>query len=247
MTTMDVFVTCWNEEAILPFFFRHYGSIARRIVLTDTGSTDRSIDIAMQAGAEIRHLDTGGEFREDLLTEYRNRCWRGTDADWIAVVDADEFIYHPNWMFLSTPATICIPTGYELFLDSIPADGQLYAGFVRGTRQKRWDKPVLFRPRRIWEMNFAPGNHTAEPKGDVRRYREPDLKLLHCSFLTPEYRLAKVRRIRARQSEVNRRYGWSFQYDDSDEAAMAKYRKLRRKAVPLILQDSQCFQSTRRA
>jgi hypothetical protein len=94
-------------------------------------------------------------------------------------------------------------------------------------------------------MNFAPGNHTAEPKGDVRRYREPDLKLLHCSFLTPEYRLAKVRRIRARQSDVNRRYGWSFQYDDSDEAAMAKYRKLRRKAVPLILQDSQYSQPTR--
>ena len=40
-----LYAICWNEEQILPFFFRHYDEIVDRYVIYDDGSSDRTVDI----------------------------------------------------------------------------------------------------------------------------------------------------------------------------------------------------------
>ena len=42
---VHVYALCWNEEKILPYFLRHYGRIASKIVIYDNESSDRSVEI----------------------------------------------------------------------------------------------------------------------------------------------------------------------------------------------------------
>ena len=45
---IDVYTFCWNEEIRLPYFLRLWGPIARRIIIYDNGSTDKSRKIALK-------------------------------------------------------------------------------------------------------------------------------------------------------------------------------------------------------
>lgn len=58
-----------------------------RIVVVDTGSTDDTVALARQCGAEVHHLDWPDDF-----AAARNHALSLTDADWNLVVDADEWI-----------------------------------------------------------------------------------------------------------------------------------------------------------
>jgi hypothetical protein len=39
--TVRLYATCWNEEKMLPYFFRHYDTLVSRYFVFDDGSTDR--------------------------------------------------------------------------------------------------------------------------------------------------------------------------------------------------------------
>jgi len=58
-----------------------------RIVVVDTGSTDDTVALARQCGAEVHHLDWPDDF-----SIARNHALDLTDADWNLVIDADEWI-----------------------------------------------------------------------------------------------------------------------------------------------------------
>jgi len=40
--TVHVYATCWNEEKMLPYFFRHYDTLVSRYFVFNDGSTDHS-------------------------------------------------------------------------------------------------------------------------------------------------------------------------------------------------------------
>lgn len=58
-----------------------------RMVVLDTGSTDNSIDLARQAGAEVHEMVWPGSF-----SDARNQSLELANADWSIVIDADEWI-----------------------------------------------------------------------------------------------------------------------------------------------------------
>lgn len=58
-----------------------------RMVVLDTGSTDRTVAIAKAAGAEVHHLPWPDDF-----AEARNQVLACADADWNLMLDADEWI-----------------------------------------------------------------------------------------------------------------------------------------------------------
>ena len=89
----------WNEEEMLPFFFRHYDSLVDRYVIYDDGSTDRRSKcwprtIAWRCGHScapipIPTVMSGRILHDNVWKESRGH------ADWVIITAVDEHLYHP--------------------------------------------------------------------------------------------------------------------------------------------------------
>lgn len=76
-----------DEERLLPDCLKSLKGLADEVVVVDTGSRDRSIEIAQQAGARIFHVPWREDFgapRRHALSQCRGR--------WILQIDADETV-----------------------------------------------------------------------------------------------------------------------------------------------------------
>jgi len=76
-----------NEERCLARCLESVAPFVDRMVVLDTGSTDRTVAIAQAAGAEVHHLPWPDDF-----AEARNHVLACADADWNLMLDADEWI-----------------------------------------------------------------------------------------------------------------------------------------------------------
>jgi len=76
-----------NEEAVLPACLENIRRVADEIVVVDTGSTDRTVEIACDFGARVFHF----AWRDDFAAA-RNESLRRATGRWILYVDADEII-----------------------------------------------------------------------------------------------------------------------------------------------------------
>ena len=76
-----------NEERCLARCLTSVAPWVDRMVVLDTGSTDATVAIAQDLGAEVHHLPW-----PDSFAEARNHALTLADADWNLVIDADEWI-----------------------------------------------------------------------------------------------------------------------------------------------------------
>jgi len=74
-----------NEESLLGRCLASVAPLARQLVLVDTGSTDATIAVAQEYGAEIYQLDGIFDF-----SKARNLSLSKARCEWIFVIDADE-------------------------------------------------------------------------------------------------------------------------------------------------------------
>lgn len=77
-----------NEEEFLAQCLDSVEGVADEIVLVDTGSQDRTVEIAHRYGARVFHRPWDGSF-----ANARNAALREARGKWIMVLDADEAIY----------------------------------------------------------------------------------------------------------------------------------------------------------
>lgn len=84
---LSVCLIAKNEENNLRRVLDSVKPIADEIVLTDTGSTDRTIEIAQEYGAKISHFKWC-----DDLSAARNYNYSQAKGDWIFWIDADEWL-----------------------------------------------------------------------------------------------------------------------------------------------------------
>ena len=210
--------------------------LADWIVVNDNQSTDRSRELALKLGAdEVRVFSTGGEFRDDQNAAVRNECWKGLKGkgfDWVIMVDMDELLYH-NDLFghlrkcKLNGTTICVPQGYQMVSETIPENDHPIIEQVRyGTYSHKFSKPVVFDPDAIDHMCFGPGAHRANPFGRVVVDASGSLKLLHFSWLSLDWILAKHQRGLSRMSDINKSNRWGYKYGSSVQAVEAEYNEL---------------------
>lgn len=83
--TVSVCMIVKNEETLLPRCLRSIRSLADEIIVVDTGSTDRTKDIAGEFGARVYEFPWQGDF-----SAARNESIRHATRDWILIIDADE-------------------------------------------------------------------------------------------------------------------------------------------------------------
>jgi acetyltransferase-like isoleucine patch superfamily enzyme/glycosyltransferase involved in cell wall biosynthesis len=85
---VDVLIQTYNEELNLPHTLESLRGWTNRVFVVDSGSTDRTVQIAEQFGAIVVHHDWEGYARQKNWA-IRNLPF---EADWTLIVDADEAV-----------------------------------------------------------------------------------------------------------------------------------------------------------
>lgn len=215
-----------DHEQMLTWALRHYVTFARRIVVHDGGPQGFSRVTAQRFGAECSTWNTDGKLNDELAMKLKNDCWKGTDADWVIVVDCDEFVYFPEGVdkslqaYESIGAAIIKPHGFEMFSDVFPTgDGQIYDEVKMGATDDKWyAKPILFSPKRVEDPGFGIGAHEARATmatgqvfhiGSGWGYANPPAYLLHMHQIGPiEHVAQRYDDTRKRLAKINEMHGW---------------------------------------
>lgn len=77
-----------NEETYLPKCLNSIKDIVDEIIIVDTGSTDKTVDIAKSFGAKVYYFPWNNNF-----SEARNESLKYATKDWILILDGDDEIY----------------------------------------------------------------------------------------------------------------------------------------------------------
>lgn len=229
MPIIEVHIVAYNEQEILPYTLRHYKTFASRIIVHDGGSTDRTRDICNEYGVDVVDWDTKGQINDELLRILKETCWLGTDADWVIMVDADEFVYFPGGVEATLKAydrqqiSAVKCRGFEMESPTYPDTmGQIYEQVDHGSEADRWyGKSCLLSPPRIQSIHFTHGAHeciVTTKKGQriasPRIGHNPPVYLLHYHHLGSVERIGKrYDGNKSRFSDQNKKHGWGWQHD----------------------------------
>jgi glycosyltransferase involved in cell wall biosynthesis len=236
--TIETFVTSYNEEKLIPYVMRYYGQFSK-VTFYDNESTDDTAKIAKQLGAEVISYSWRKEFDDLDLLWIKDNCWKRSNADWVILVDADEFVYHKNIVDVlkKSKATIIHPTYHNMFSESFPViEGQIFDEINMGTPDGGiWiAKMNIFRPKEIKQMNYHVGCHFADPEGTIIIDENSGIKTLHMRFLDREYTYNQYQNNRKKRSQLDKNNGWSVQFDWSKEEINEYFDEQKPKLIKLI-------------
>ena len=240
---IHVYTVCFNEEKILPYFLRHYGSIASKIVIYDNESSDSSVEIVRSyPNTEVIPHHTGGKIDDFKYVEIKNNAWKKSrgKADWVIVVDADEFLYHPDLAarlksYRQRGITISTPVGYDMISETFPkSEGMIYDEVKLGVRNKAFDKTRIFDPNAAYEMNYTPGSHGAAPSGFVNYGPYGEFKLLHFRFLGLDYLVERQESGKPRITQYMIEHSFNSHYLLSKDEAINWFNEKRQAATRVI-------------
>lgn len=212
---IEVYCLCNNEEQLMPYFMRHYSRFGK-VILLESCSTDRTIEIASALGAVIWKYDVPDEINDEWITKLKNNCWKNSLADWVMIVDADEFIYHSKLteVLRYSNATIIRPKFYNMYSRRFPTtQGQIYEEVNLGIEQTSpQPKMNIFRPR-IKDINYYPGCHEAFPDEKLKIDNDSGIMTLHMRNLGKAFIRKRNLRHSQRRSQVNKDHGWGDHVD----------------------------------
>jgi hypothetical protein len=233
---IEIYIITYNDEKIMMYTLRHYLPLGKVIIL-DNNSSDHTRDIAEYMGATVRQGGMPNELDDLKLAEIKSNCWKGSDADWVIVVDADEFVYCKDIVEVlsRTNATLIKPTWIEMFAEKYPTiDGQIYDEVKTGVIGGGF-KTNLFKPSGIKEINFGVGCHSCNPEGNVVWGDIPEILCLHMKHLSLQLLLDKAEHNKKRLSEGNKVMGWSCHFLQSPKEIkdfFDKYLALSQQVIP---------------
>lgn len=227
---IHVYAVCWNEAKLLPFFIRHYQQFGDKIIFMDNMSTDRSREIIESSDkCYYDSFDTNGEIRDDIYKSLKNNIWKKSRgiADWVIVVDLDEFVYAKNlknnlrWL-KKLKISVINPQGYDMVTEHFNWDSpeQMTSLVKYGCKFQRYSKPCIFDPNKIQEIKYAFGAHSCNPIGKGFQYGTKAMPqlfgfkilLLHYKVLTLEYYINRDRALGQRLSKQNIEMGVGLHY-----------------------------------
>ena len=176
-----------NEEQFLPKALQSIQPHAHQIVVLDTGSTDRTVALAKEHGAEVHTFDWCDDF-----AAARNAALEHARGDWVLVLDADEVLPADEVAHLQADLQGNNLLGYRLpLINKImtadggdeTADGQCHVPrlfrnapglhFVGRVHEQVYSSVLL---RQLdWQMDSAIGNTTLHHFGytpEVKQQRD---------------------------------------------------------------------------
>ena len=85
--TLSLCMIVKDEEEMLPQCLAAVRDAVDEMIVVDTGSTDRTVEIAEEYGAKVLHHEWNGSF-----SDARNVSFEAATSDWIMYLDADEVL-----------------------------------------------------------------------------------------------------------------------------------------------------------
>jgi glycosyltransferase involved in cell wall biosynthesis len=217
MKNIELYTICKNEEVIILSFLKHYSKICSKITIYDNQSTDNTLsiieDFRNKTSCEIVVIEhnTNGQLRDDLYITIKNNCWKGSTADYVLIVDCDEFL-QINMSEIESNSNVDIfrTEGYEMVGDSLNIDE-----ITHGKIEDNYSKLVMFNPNTISEINYSIGAHKSTPhrkdNNDVV-YSDKCYKLFHYKYIQLDYVVRKYHENNKSLSEYNKGNGFGIQY-----------------------------------
>lgn len=226
----------WNESKILPFVFQYYLPYVSKFYIYDNESDDGTRKIVdLHDNAILVSFCTNSKFNDEKHIELKNSIWKQSrgKADFVIVCDTDEFLYHRKLskFFLASQKskyTFFIPEGIDMYSENYPKFNEnilITEQIKNGIVNEMFNKPIIFDPHKIVEINYLPGAHQAFPVGIVTKYSSKDLKLLHFKNLGIEHVLSRTHQYRNRLSDVNKEKGYGFEYEFEDNKIIENFNK----------------------
>jgi len=220
---VDVFTITYNEELILPYFIKHYRSRFPdcNITIYDNYSTDNTVEIAIKNGCIVFSYDTNNEIRDDAYLSIKNRCWKKSNADWVFVVDCDEFV-DVTLEQLQQNFNIIKAEGWDMIGETDNVDN-----IDSGIRSSGYDKICAFKPYYVEDINYDPGCHSANPKAYDGRsgiiFNSINIKLWHFKWLNWYYTIYRYKLFNQRLSQINKENGWGIHYSFNEDVQKEYY------------------------
>lgn len=211
----------WNEELMLPYFFRHYDSIVDRYVIYDHDSDDETQRILRaHPRVTMRRFEVQGESVCGGARDLKSNIWKESrgQADLVLVCDVDELVWHPQLSGYLKDAvtggeTVFHPIGWDMVSTTFPATGgQIYDEVREGFRNHYFDKFCLFNPNAVEEISYQPGCHFASPQGEIVCHRTDSLKLLHFKHLGIDYVKTRYAALGKKLKDGDKANGYGKQY-----------------------------------
>ena len=222
----------YNEAILLPYFLSHYSYLDKIYVLYETDTTDDSLDILKRApNVVIENCHIEGGLDDIAKIELINKAVQDTNADWVYVVDPDEFIFpadnEPPQEFLRRQLCDVVRSGMfqvyrhrndrdlEPSLPPIPqrihGDPHLFSTAAQDHRAANnvYIKPNIVRPSK--KFRFLPGHHHI----DGNPLPSPDLYFgVHWQMADPAIAINRRMSRKSRVSQRNKAHNMGWQHFD---------------------------------
>lgn len=217
-TSVDAHIIAWNEAETIALTIRHYQSFCRRIFIYDNHSDDDTVKISLSMGCTVRVFGHKGVLDDREYTHLKNNCWKGSDADFVIVVDADEILFPPVW---DSKITIYKTYGWNVHAHELPEVQWLE--ITKGVHDPNYSKLCCFNPRQITEIGYVHGAHVAKPKGNIV-YSDQAQPLFHYRNVGGPERLVKRHALyRERLSDWNKYWKCGDHYNHEDERRIKEW------------------------
>lgn len=241
---IEAFILCYNESKIIRHTLNYYSKFCDQITILDNYSNDKSLAIIKSEYPNVIIKQFGAQnYREDILTVTRNNCWRNSTADYVIICDTDEFLYAENLeekleLLKQKMPAICPVIGYEMFSDDFPKDYKkpITDSVKYGIRNYRFDKSILFSPKKVKNINYDVGAHSCEPEfySDEEVSELIEFKLLHFKYLSRKYLYIKHGKYMKRQSKINLFYKWGNEYNEGKKHIDEKFENAKKHLLKIL-------------
>jgi hypothetical protein len=210
------FTSMRNESYMAPFFLRHYEEFCDKIFVWDDESTDGTLELLKAHPlVEILPLEIHGiddAYNQKIRSETYRRLSRGI-ADWVMIVDCDEFFYSPHLLEnlefqMRLPNSSIMAEGWQMISEDYPAVAtteNLYDKIKEGVQDHMYDR-LIFDPD--LDVTVGIGHHSYSLNGYPTRIS--GIKLLHFKYMGLEYMSKRNAKAYKRLVKNNLDHGWGI-------------------------------------
>jgi len=243
---IDAFILCYNELNIIRHTLNHYSRFCNQITILDNQSNDGCLAVLKKEypKVKVKSFNSNDEQRENLLTQIRNDSWKNSTADYVIVCDMDELLYHEKLehffyeLAKHEPAMVSV-IGYEMYSKKFPFnyDKSILSQVKYGCRNYRFDKSILFNPKKIKEINFDYGSHSCNPifyKKQIKDNYLAEIKLLHYKYIGEEELIEKHLIYGKRLSAINLKNKWGIEYLEGKKHIQNMFNHAEKYSVKII-------------